>query len=78
MSPFPSQPHTNRASTFAATGEPTGIKHPEDTIDTISSLIKKYLKATGIGFDRLPRKVEIVELQRVRRPPWLSWEYIPR
>ena len=34
------------------------IKHPEDTTDTISSLIKKYLKAAGISFDQLTRKVE--------------------
>jgi hypothetical protein len=34
------------------------IKHPEDTSDTISSLIKKYLKAAEISFDQLTRKVE--------------------
>lgn len=34
------------------------IKHPEDSADTISSLIKKYLKAAGISFEQLTRKVE--------------------
>ncbi|HEV2416994.1 MAG TPA: hypothetical protein VGX94_04260 [Terriglobia bacterium] len=34
------------------------IKHSEDTSDTIASLIKKYLKAAGISFDQLTRKVE--------------------
>jgi len=34
------------------------IKQPEDTADTISSLIKKYLKAVGISFDQLTKKVE--------------------
>lgn len=34
------------------------IKQPEDTQDTIASLIKKYLKAAGISFEQLTRKVE--------------------
>ena len=34
------------------------IKQTEDTDETISSLIKKYLKAAGISFDQLTRKVE--------------------
>ena len=45
------------------------IKQPADTGDTISSLIKKYLKAAGISFDQLTRKVEkwidVEELQHV-------------
>jgi len=34
------------------------IKQPEDAQETISSLIKKYLKAAGISFEQLTRKVE--------------------
>jgi hypothetical protein len=34
------------------------IKQSEDTQETISSLIKKYLKAVGISFEQLTRKVE--------------------
>lgn len=34
------------------------IKQPEDTSDTIASLIKKYLKAAGVSFDQLTRRVE--------------------
>jgi len=34
------------------------IKQTEDTEDAISSLIKRYLKAAGISFDQLTRKVE--------------------
>lgn len=34
------------------------IKQPEKTNDTISSLIKKYLKAAGISFEQLTKKVE--------------------
>lgn len=34
------------------------IKQTEDAEDAISSLIKKYLKAAGISFDQLTRKVE--------------------
>ena len=34
------------------------IKQPEDAQETISSLIKKYLKAVGISFEQLTRKVE--------------------
>jgi hypothetical protein len=34
------------------------IKQPEDKADTIASLIKKYLKAAGISFEQLTRKVE--------------------
>lgn len=34
------------------------ITQTEDKAETISSLIKKYLKAAGIGFDQLVRKVE--------------------
>ncbi len=34
------------------------IKQTEDAADTISTLIKKYLKAAGISFDQLTRKVE--------------------
>lgn len=34
------------------------IKQSEDTQATISSLIKKYLKAAGISFEQLTRKVE--------------------
>jgi hypothetical protein len=54
------------------------IKQTEDKEDTISSLIKKYLKAAGISFDQLVRKVEkwidVEEDQDVpgggvRRPP---------
>ena len=45
------------------------IKQPENTSDTISSLIKKYLKAAGISFEQLTRKVEkwteVEETQKV-------------
>ncbi|WP_375769169.1 hypothetical protein NR798_47130 [Archangium gephyra] len=34
------------------------INQPEDTGETISSLIKKYLKAAGVSFEQLTRKVE--------------------
>lgn len=34
------------------------IKQPEDARETISSLIKKYLKAAGVSFEQLTRKVE--------------------
>ena len=34
------------------------IKNPEDNAEAISTLIKKYLKAAGISFDQLTRKVE--------------------
>ncbi len=34
------------------------IKRPEDTGETIASLIKKYLKTAGISFEQLTRKVE--------------------
>src|SRR5207248_1024617 len=34
------------------------IKQPTDQAATISSMIKKYLKAAGINFDQLVRKVE--------------------
>jgi hypothetical protein len=34
------------------------IKHEEDNAEAISTLIKKYLKAAGISFDQLTRKVE--------------------
>jgi hypothetical protein len=34
------------------------IKQDEDTSEAISTLIKKYLKAAGISFDQLTRKVE--------------------
>jgi hypothetical protein len=34
------------------------IKQPEERSDTISTLIKKYLKAAGISFEQLTRKVE--------------------
>lgn len=34
------------------------IKQTEDAADAISTLIKKYLKAAGISFDQLTRKVE--------------------
>jgi hypothetical protein len=34
------------------------IKQPEETGETISSLIKKYLKAAGISFEQLTRKIE--------------------
>lgn len=34
------------------------IKAPENKDDTIASLIKKYLKAAGINFEQLVRKVE--------------------
>jgi hypothetical protein len=35
-----------------------GIKQTEDTDETISSLIKKYLKASGVSFEQLTRKLE--------------------
>jgi hypothetical protein len=34
------------------------VKQPEEKDDTIASLIKKYLKAAGISFEQLTRKVE--------------------
>lgn len=34
------------------------LKSPEDNAEAISTLIKKYLKAAGISFDQLTRKVE--------------------
>src|SRR5262249_42597428 len=34
------------------------IKRPERSDDTISSLIKKYLRAAGISFEQLTRKIE--------------------
>ncbi|HEY9285352.1 MAG TPA: hypothetical protein VIP46_18005 [Pyrinomonadaceae bacterium] len=34
------------------------IKQPEDAQDTIASLIKKYLKAAGVSFEQLTRKLE--------------------
>jgi hypothetical protein len=37
---------------------PADIKQPEEKSDTIASLIKKYLKAAGISFEQLTRKVE--------------------
>jgi hypothetical protein len=46
------------------------VKQPEDKADTIASLIKKYLKAAGISFEQLTRKVEkwvdVEEDQEVR------------
>ena len=33
------------------------IKQPENKDDTISSLIKKYLKAAGVTFDQITKKV---------------------
>ena len=34
------------------------LKSPEDNAEAIPTLIKKYLKAAGISFDQLTRKVE--------------------
>ena len=54
------------------------IKPREDTKDTIASLIKKYLKAAGISFEQLTRKVERwklvdgteeVAVRKVQLPP---------
>jgi hypothetical protein len=45
------------------------IKQPEDTSDTIASLIKKYLRAAGVSFEQMTRKVnkwiEVEEDQEV-------------
>lgn len=46
------------------------VKTSEDTGETISSMIKKYLKAAGISFDQLTRKVEKwIEIDEEREVP---------
>jgi len=54
------------------------IKHPEDKADTIASLIKKYLKAAGISFEQLTRKVERwIEVEEDRETPAKKRELPP-
>jgi hypothetical protein len=46
------------------------VKTSEDSGDTISSMIKRYLKAAGISFDQLTRKVEKwIEIDEEREVP---------
>ncbi len=54
------------------------IKQTEDTDDTIASLIKKYLKAAGISFDQLTRKVEKwTEAEESKEVPAIKRELPP-
>jgi hypothetical protein len=54
------------------------IKQPEETGDTIASLIKKYLKAAGISFEQLTRKVERwVDIEETRDAPGTKPELPP-
>jgi hypothetical protein len=46
------------------------IKQPENTGEAISSLIKRYLKAAGVSFDQLTRRVEKwTEIEEERQVP---------
>lgn len=54
------------------------IKQPEKTNDTISSLIKKYLKAAGVSFEQLTKKVEKwTEVEEAKDAPATKTEPIP-
>jgi hypothetical protein len=46
------------------------VKTSEDTNETISSLIKKYLKAMGVSFDQLTKKIEKwIEVDETKEVP---------
>ena len=54
------------------------IKQPENPDDSISSLIKKYLKAAGINFDQLTKKVERwIEVDELKEVPAKKPEPLP-
>lgn len=54
------------------------IKQPEDTGDTIASLIKKYLKAAGVSFEQLTKKVEKwTEVEETKEVPAARRELPP-
>lgn len=54
------------------------IKQTEDAADAISTLIKKYLKAAGISFDQLTRKVEKwIDVEEDREVPTIKPEPPP-
>ncbi len=54
------------------------VKQSENTDETIASLIRKYLKAAGISFDQLTRKVEKwTEVDELREAPAKKREQPP-
>ena len=49
------------------------LKSPEDNAEAIPTLIKKYLKAAGISFDQLTRKVENGQtLRKTKKQPFAN------
>jgi len=54
------------------------IQQPEETSETIATLIKKYLKAAGISFEQLTRKVEKwTEVEETKEIPARTRELPP-
>jgi hypothetical protein len=54
------------------------IQKPQETTDTISAMIKKYLKAVGISFEQLTRKVEKwIDVEETKDVPARKREPVP-